>query len=141
MLDLSTPKDRHIDERLRSELMIWLATTRPDGRPHNIPIWFWWDGETILMFSQPNNQKIRNLRHSPHVVLALNTLDDGEDVVIIEGTAELLAQPTSELMLPEFGEKYAHLWDRINSSPAKMKAEYNQPIRVTPTKFIAWHEA
>jgi len=92
-----------------------------------------------LIFSQPNNQKIRNLRQSPHAVLTLNTLDDGEDVVIIEGTAELVAQPTSELMLPAFGEKYADLFVRIGSDPAKMAAEYNQPIRVTPTKVIAWH--
>ena|SRR5215217_1426958 len=139
MLDLSTAKDRHIDERLRAEPIIWLATTRPDGRPHNVPVWFWWDGESVLIFSQPNNQKIRNLRQSPHAVLTLNTLDDGEDVVIIEGTAELVAQPTSELMLPAFGEKYADLFVRIGSDPAKMAAEYNQPIRVTPTKVIAWH--
>jgi hypothetical protein len=40
MLDLSTVRDRHIDVRLRSEPIIWLATTRPDGGPHNIPVWF-----------------------------------------------------------------------------------------------------
>jgi PPOX class probable F420-dependent enzyme len=139
MLDLSTARDRHVDERLRSEPIIWLATTRPDGRPHNIPVWFWWDGETVLIFSQPNNQKIRNLRHSSHAVLTLNAIDDGEDVVIIEGTAELVDRPAGELMLPAFGEKYADLFVRIKSDPAKMAAEYNQPIRVTPTKFIAWH--
>jgi PPOX class probable F420-dependent enzyme len=139
MLDLSTPRDRHVDERLRAEPIIWLATTRPDGRPHNIPVWFWWDGQSVLIFSQPNNQKIRNLRHSPHAVLTLNALDDGEDIAIIEGTAELVAQPTSELMLPAFGEKYADLFVRVGSDPAKMAAEYSQPIRVTPTKVIAWH--
>jgi len=139
MLDLSNPKDRHVDERLRSELMIWLATTRPDGKPHNVPVWYWWDGEAVLIFSQPSAQKVRNLRHSPYAVLTLNTLDDGEDVVIIEGTAELLTQPTGDLMLPAFGEKYADLFVRIKSGPAKMASEYNQPIRVTPTKFNAWH--
>ncbi|MEA2528099.1 MAG: hypothetical protein QOF73_5326 [Thermomicrobiales bacterium] len=139
MLDLSTAKDRHVDQRLRAEPIVWLATTRPDGRPHNVPVWFWWDGETVLIFSQPNAQKVRNLRHSPHAVLTLNTLDDGEDVVIVEGVAELLDEPTEELMLPAFGEKYAELFVRIGSSPAKMATEYSQPIRVRPRKFVAWH--
>jgi PPOX class probable F420-dependent enzyme len=139
MLDLSTAKDRHIDERLRAEPIIWLATTRPDGRPHSVPVWFWWDGETVLIFSQPDKPKIRNLRHSPYVVLALNATDDGEDVVIIEGVAELTAQPAAESMLPAFADKYAELFRRVGSDPAKMAAEYSQPIRITPTKFLAWY--
>jgi PPOX class probable F420-dependent enzyme len=138
MLDLTTPKDRHIDERLRQEPIIWLSTTRPDGRPHSVPVWFWWDGEAVLIFSEPNNQKIRNLRHSPHAFLALDTKDDGEDVVMCEGPAELVARPSSELMPPGFGEKYAALFVRLGSDPAKMAAQYSQPIRVAPTKFFAW---
>jgi PPOX class probable F420-dependent enzyme len=139
MLDLSSPKDAHIDQRLRTEPIIWLATTRPDGRPHNVPVWFWWNGATVLIFSQPDKQKVRNLRHSPHVILALDTRDEGEDVVIIEGIAELVDQPTSELMPPAFSTKYAALFERLGSNPAKMAAEYRQPIRVTPTKFNAWY--
>ena len=30
------------DERLRTEANVWLATMRPDGRPHVSPIWFVW---------------------------------------------------------------------------------------------------
>lgn len=138
MLDLSTAKDAKIDRRLRAEPIIWMATTRADGRPHNVPVWFWWDGKTVLIFSQPGHVKTRNLQHAPHIVLALNAEDDGEDVVIIEGTAELLTQPATELMSPEFGEKYANLFARVGSNPEKMAAEYSQPIRVTPTKFLAW---
>jgi PPOX class probable F420-dependent enzyme len=138
MLDLSTAKGARIAERLRSEPIIWLATTRPDGRPHNIPVWFWWDGETVLIFSQPDKQKVVNLRHSPHAVLALDSADEGEDVVIIEGIADLVDRPTAELMPDAFGEKYAALFVRVGSDPAKMAADYRQPIRVRPTKFLAW---
>lgn len=139
MLDLSLPKDRHIDERLRAESIIWLTSTRPNGKPHSVPVWFWWDGETVLIFSQPGRPKVRNLRHSPYVVLALNATDEGEDVVIVEGIAELTTQPTSELIPPAFADKYAALFRRVDSDPARMAAEYSQPIRVTPTKFLAWY--
>jgi PPOX class probable F420-dependent enzyme len=139
VLDLSNPKDAHVDERLRTEPIVWLATTRPDGRPHSVPVWFWWNGATVLIFSQPDKPKVRNIRHSPHVVLALDSRDDGEDIVIIEGTAELLSQPATEAMPAAFAEKYAALFQRVGSDPAKMAADYSQPIRVTPAKFIAWY--
>src|SRR5450759_3940313 len=71
MLDLAQPKDALIDQRLRSELIICLSTVRPDGRPHRVPVWFLWDGATFLIFSQPKDQKLRNLRHNPNVVLSL----------------------------------------------------------------------
>ena len=71
MLDLTKERDVHIDQRLRSDPIIWLSTVRRDGRPHTVPVWFLWDGKTILMFSQPETQKIRNLRNNPNVTLAL----------------------------------------------------------------------
>jgi hypothetical protein len=47
MLDLTTERDAHIDQRLYSDHMIWLSTVRSDGRPHTVPVWFLWDGKTI----------------------------------------------------------------------------------------------
>lgn len=138
MPDLSPEKRAHIDKRLGSELIIWLATAGLDGKPHNVPVWYEMDGETVLIYSEPENRKIRNIRHQQHVVLALDTADEGEDVAIIQGTAELLSQPTVELMTDGFAAKYAHLFPRIDSSAEKMKAQYSQAIRVTPTKYISW---
>ena len=37
--------------------MIWLTTVRPDGRPEPSPVWFLWDGETFLIYSQ-NSSKV-----------------------------------------------------------------------------------
>ncbi|MGH2534962.1 MAG: pyridoxamine 5'-phosphate oxidase family protein [Thermomicrobiales bacterium] len=137
MLDLADAQGVRVDNRLRSELMIWLGSTRPDGRPHLAPVWFWWDGKTVLIFSEPETQKIRNLRHSNHVVLALDTADEGEDIVMFAGVAALTAEPSTKLMPDEFGEKYAALFRRLGSTPKAMQARYTQPIRVTPTKRMS----
>lgn len=136
MIDLADAKGTHVDQRLRTEPIIWLSSTRPDGRPHLVPVWFWWDGEAVLIFSEPDTQKVRNLRHSPHVVLALDSADDGEDVVTFAGIADLTAEPASALMPPAFGEKYAALFRRLGSTPEEMQARYTQPIRVRPTRRI-----
>ena len=137
-LDLSNPKDAHIDERLRKESIIWLGTVRPDGRPHLIPVWFFWDGEVITIYSQPNSQKMRNLQHNTNVTLALDTADDGDDVVIVEGKAELLGKAGQTMNNPAYVEKYDRLIKDMKSDPEEMAAAYSEVIRITPTKFISW---
>lgn len=135
-LDLQRERDRHFDQRLRDEPIIWISTTRPDGRPHLVPVWFLWDGATVLLFSKPNAQKVRNIRHEHRVVLALDTRDEGEDVVIVEGEAEFIPAGTVDSTLPAYAEKYAQLMERINITAATMAAEFSQAIRVTPARFL-----
>ena len=79
----------HIRERaiarLRATLTYWIATTRPDGRPHSMPVWgVWVDG--ALWFGT-GGQKIRNLAHQPWAVAHV---ESGEDVAIVEGPVERL---------------------------------------------------
>ena len=137
MLDLTQPKYAHVDQRLRSDIMIWLNTVRPDGRPHSAAVWFLWDGSQFLIFSQPNKQKIRNLQHNPNVVLALDNTKNGSDVIVIEGKAELLKQGDVNATLPAYAEKYLSELKSMGQTPEAMAADYSQAIRVTPTKFVA----
>jgi PPOX class probable F420-dependent enzyme len=136
MLDLNDSKDAHIDQRLRAEPIIWLSSVRPDGRPHLVPVWFLWDGAAILIFSKPSAQKVRNLRHSPQVMLALDSADEGEDVVLLEGRAELLGDDAPRSTLPEYAEKYAALMARINITAESMADEFTQAIRVTVERLV-----
>ncbi|HLQ28669.1 MAG TPA: TIGR03667 family PPOX class F420-dependent oxidoreductase [Ktedonobacteraceae bacterium] len=136
MLDLTQKKDVHIDERLRSNIIVWFTTVRTDGRPHSVAVWFLWDGSQILIFSQPNKQKLRNLQHNPHVVLALDDTKNGGDVIVIEGKVELIDNAEVNTTLPAYAEKYTPLLNEMGWSPESMAADYSQAIRVTPTKFM-----
>lgn len=141
MLDLTKERDMHIDQRLRSDPIIWLSTVRRDGRPHTAPVWFLWDGKTILIFSQPGSQKLRNLRNNPYVTLALEGTNGGADVIVLEGKAELLKEKTTELNQPDyFITKYGSAIQDMGEAPESLAQSYSQPIRITPTKFIAWSE-
>ena len=136
MPDLADPKDAHVDERLRKNLIIWLGSVRPDGRPHLVPVWFLWDGKQILLFSQPNTQKIRNLRQNPNVILALDDTKDGEDVVILEGEAEFLNDTAVNTILPAYSAKYDSELKSMGYTAEALTAEYSQAIRITPTRFL-----
>ena len=95
-----------IQRFLAEEPIVWLSTVRPDGGPHLVPIWFWWDGEALLVFSKPDAQKVRNLRANPSVMLALGDAEDDFDVGLLEGTAELLETPTAAVLPAAHLAKY-----------------------------------
>src|SRR5688500_4607457 len=90
LLDLGRPDDAHTAERLARDPVIWFGTVRPDGRPRQVPVWFVWDDPAIFVFAQPGTAKLRNIAANPAVWLSLNTEDGGNDVVLIEGRADLL---------------------------------------------------
>jgi PPOX class probable F420-dependent enzyme len=136
----------HVEQRLRTDPLVWLITVRPDGRPHVVPLWFFWDGQTFLIFSEPNTQKLRNLRQNHYVTLALDGAGKlGYDVVVVEGTAELLHETSLNLLkaYPAITEKYEALLHSMQEAGYVSKdrdlqalaTDYSQPIRVTPTKF------
>ncbi len=131
---MSVVLQSHVEERLCSDEMVWLSTVRPDGRPHSIPVWFLWESATLLIFSQPNTQKIRNLRKNPSVTLALD--DTKKGVVILEGKAELLGQGDASVTLQAYGEKYREGLRRIGRTAKEFTMLYSQPIRVTPVRLI-----
>ena len=91
LLDVTRTDDRHTSERLSVEPIIWLGTVRPDGRPHNVPVWFAWHDPMVLIFSMPKTAKVRDVRLSPAVGLTLDSAAGGQDIVLAEGRAELIA--------------------------------------------------
>ncbi|MBA2284188.1 MAG: TIGR03667 family PPOX class F420-dependent oxidoreductase [Ktedonobacteraceae bacterium] len=136
-LDTTQPGAARIDERLRSDIVIWLGTVRADGRPHLVAVWFLWDGDTFLIFSQPGKQKVRNLQQNRNVVLALDNTQGGDDVIVVEGQATLLASADVDITtLPAFEKKYSTHIKQLGMTPEAMAQSYSQPIRIVPTKFV-----
>jgi PPOX class probable F420-dependent enzyme len=128
-----------IDRMLRSESVVWLSTVCPDGAPHLVPIWFSWDGETVLIASKPNAKKVENLRLNPSVMLALGEPDDDFDVGMIEGLAELPEQTSAELLPASHLAKYETQMAMIGLTREEFLRTYSQVVRIHPTRFLPWH--
>lgn len=135
VLDPTKERDAHINQRLQNDIIGWLTTVRPDGRPHSVAVWFLWDGESILIFSKPNQQKIRNIEHNPQVVLAIDNTHEGSDPITIEGTAALLKESSTDTTLDAYVAKYGKRIKGIGFTPESMAKAYSQGIRITPTRF------
>jgi PPOX class probable F420-dependent enzyme len=128
-----------IDRMLRSESVVWVSTVSPDGSPHLVPIWFSWDGRTILIASKPHAKKVANLRANPSVMLALGEPEDDFDVGMIQGVAELPTAPAAALLPAGHLAKYQTQMAAIGLTPDEFLRTYSQVIRIRPVRFLPWH--
>ena len=89
----------------------WLATSRPDGRPHLMPIWgLWWEG-AFWFSTGEKTVKARNLSANPHCVISP---DRADEAAIVEGRAEWV--PASDALKPLWAAyKKKYKWDMANT--------------------------
>ena len=71
-------------ERLASSGSYWLATVRPDGRPHVVPVLAVWVDDALQFAASPTSRKAKDIARNPQCVVT--TSNDGLDLVI-EGDA------------------------------------------------------
>jgi PPOX class probable F420-dependent enzyme len=138
VIDPGTEKGARADERLRTDGVAWLITVSSDGLPVPTPVWFIWDGESIVVYSQRDKPKLRHIAANPRVAFALRTDELGDEITVISGTAAEDPTIPSADLLPDYVEKYAALIERLGADPASFAAEYAVPIRVTPERLRQW---
>jgi hypothetical protein len=73
------------ERRLTVSHDYWVATVRPDGRPHVMPVWGVWLDSRLWFSSGLRSRKARNLAVDPRCTV---TTDDARDPIVLEGTAE-----------------------------------------------------
>ncbi len=77
----------HLDDRLRAATVYWIATSGPGGVPRVRPVDGLWHDGVLYVGGSPATRWARDLATNPRISVHL---DDGSDVVILEGEAELL---------------------------------------------------
>lgn len=135
MIDLSSEFGIRVARRLDQELIIWLTTVRADGTPQPSPVWFVWVDQTVLIYSQPNKQKLHNIARNPKVALNFNSDEDGDDVAVITGQARIDLQAPAVTQIPAYLEKYREAIVRLGSAAEGFAQSYSVAIRVTPTSL------
>lgn len=128
-----------VEARLVAAPQYWMATTRPDGRPHVVPRWGVWANGGLWYDGAPTTMHARNLAHSSACTLHL---EDGWQAVIIEGTSQPATAPGLDFgarLAAGFGDKYG---DRgYRPEPDAWEGPGAGGLAVfTPIKALAWFD-
>jgi PPOX class probable F420-dependent enzyme len=132
MIDFNSPIGGKIERRLRQEMIIWLTTVDSQNTPQPRPVWFSWDGETVLIFSQVNGAKLRHITHNPKVALNFNTDADGGEVGVLTGEAHILPGAPPASRMEAYVEKYLKEIQALGMSVEDLKNDYSVTLLVTP---------
>jgi PPOX class probable F420-dependent enzyme len=119
---------RHLPENIA-----WLTTVSPSGKPTPRPVWFVFDGTAFTVFSQPDKAKLKHIENNPHVTLNFNSDDQGRNILVIAGLAEIdrtLVPSTA----PGYLEKYEPRFAMIGMDTPAFDKSYSVGIRITPQR-------
>ncbi|WP_405014073.1 pyridoxamine 5'-phosphate oxidase family protein [Kitasatospora sp. NBC_01539] len=116
-------------DRLTGSHDYWVASVRPDGRPHVMPVWGVWADDAFWFSSSVGSRKMRNLAERPDCVV---TTEDPRDPVVLEGRAEVTSDPAEiAAFLAVLNTKYAVAYGVGFLDPA-----VNATVRVGPVQAI-----
>jgi uncharacterized pyridoxamine 5'-phosphate oxidase family protein len=73
------------EDRLKKSRQYWIATTRPDGRPHVMVIWALWLHRQLYFSTGKTSRKAQNLKRNPHCTMCS---DNSAEAVVVEGKVE-----------------------------------------------------
>src|SRR6266480_5040778 len=65
--------DEELDEILRSERTVHVATSSADGWPHVVPLWFVWGDDAVWINNLRRSKRSRDIREGSPVALCVDT--------------------------------------------------------------------
>lgn len=134
-MDWNSDEGKKLDQRLRQEQVIWLTTVRPNGTPIPTPVWFLWDGESFLIYTQPESKKIENIAKCGRAALNLNSDAWGGSVAVFTGEiAEDKNAPPAQ-QNPTYLEKYREGIKDIGMNAESFTQSYSVPLRFRVNKI------
>lgn len=126
--------NQRIQRRLQNDVVLWLTTVGGDRHPHAVPVWFWWDGHSFLVYSVPG-QKVRDIQANPNVEMHLNTDRSGDFVVRFDGVAEILADHAPAYRVGKYVAKYRERIKGYGWTPKSFSEQYHVAMRIRPTRL------
>ena len=136
-LDPADPNHARALERLQTDIVLWLTTVSPELAPQPSAVWFWWDSETLLVYSG-GSARIKNIAANPRVAIHFNTDVYGDDISILYGlaAADPNAPPAKEVS--GYRERYDQRVSLLGMDWDSFSSHYHLPIRIRLTGYRRW---
>lgn len=119
---------RHLLDKLK---LANLATVKPNGTPHIVPISFVVSDGDLWFTSKKTSIKCRNILKNNNVAVSIV---GHKHVILIEGTAEILS-PLEESLTPELSKAFVSKYYRARRNGPDAVLVKVKPVRILGGKF------
>jgi len=119
-------------DQLRAARNYWVCTTSARGLPHAAPVWGVVLANALYFSTDTRSAKGRNLLRSGHIVVHL---ESGDDVVILQGTADRFDRMAD---VPGLGEAYL---EKYGFDVSTLPSAESVWFVVKPSVAHGWREA
>jgi nitroimidazol reductase NimA-like FMN-containing flavoprotein (pyridoxamine 5'-phosphate oxidase superfamily) len=120
-----------VEAQLARARFYWLATTRPDGRPHIAPVCGAWVDKAFYFQGMPTTRWARNIAENPAASIHLESEDD---VVIVDGEVEFLVTDS------DLAARLIDVW-RKKPEQSEPHADRDGIFRLRPRSARAWGQS
>jgi hypothetical protein len=142
--DASATRWAEAEKSFESAELYWLASVRPDGRPHVTPLIAVWLSGAWYFCTGADERKAKNLEQNTHVAVltGCNSLDDGLDLVIEGDAIRVKDDAQLRRIAGEYVSKYGEEWRFSVRDGAFHGAEGNVAIvfEVRPVKGLGFRK-
>ncbi|MFL6318003.1 MAG: pyridoxamine 5'-phosphate oxidase family protein [Nitrososphaeraceae archaeon] len=134
-----------IDEFLSVPRIARMASIM-DGKPHIVPVWFYYDGTNIIVPTAKDTRKAKNLQNNPNVSIVIDVVEGkpgdlsffNGKAVIIEGIVEIRDEIDNNSFARKTYERYVGKGALDNPF---VQFSVNMPrymLVIKPAKIISW---
>ncbi|NBQ43087.1 MAG: PPOX class F420-dependent oxidoreductase [Mycobacteriaceae bacterium] len=114
------------DEVSKAQYVL-LTTFTKDGRPKPTPIWIARDGDRALVITEKNAWKVKRIRNTPRVTLAICDMRGNVKSETIEAVATVLDESQTETVYQAINRRYG-IVGRIFNFFSKLRGGANRTI-------------
>lgn len=139
MSDAKSKLESKAKRLIKNEYVVWLTTVDSDHTPQPRPVWFIWDKDAFLVYSQPKAHKVQHIKQNDSVSLHFNTDETGDkNVIVYIGKAVLDTNSLPAHKVPAYLRKYRKGIKELGMTVEQFSNDYSVAIRIKPTSLRGW---
>jgi PPOX class probable F420-dependent enzyme len=122
------------EELLRGKNFCHVATLRPDGSVHGVPVWVDVEDGRVVLNTAKGRAWPRNLERDPRVTLTVQNMENPYEYLAIRGSAEAPTTEGADANIDALAKKYMG----VDEYPMRQPGEQRIIIRVEPDYVHVW---